>query len=271
MDCENCGSPLERAGETCAFCGARHIVEPAAEVPLAHQRGEGREVNKTFDDSLRTIQAGVEHSDRMYKRDLKRSKWGLIAIKAVLSLPLLGGMLYCVNSRPEKVDFEKTLAEGVASVRKGDYLNGKQELAKAVFVGHAKAAPHVYYGCAIYSEMLERPKQDSIKKKEALYAFYREMNFARQADAKHPQANYFMAVSRYHSGKNDKALADLKTCLDNLAKIEDPKRRKTFEGAARTLLAKLESPGKTKLVFHSELSKLRGKKNLQGIEVPFGL
>ncbi len=272
MDCENCGSPLERAGETCAFCGAQHVVEPAAQVPLAHQRGEGRELNKTFDDSLRSIQEGVAFSERMYQRDVKRSKWGLIGLKVVLSLPLVGGMLYWANSRPEKVDYQATLAEGVALVRKGAYLQGKEQLAKAVFVGHTEAEPHVYFGAAFYSELLERPVKDPEKRKEMLYAFYREMNFAKQAQKDHPQANFFMAISRYHSEMPDEAIEDLKTCLGNLAKIEDPERRKKFEASARALLARLESPSPGKLVFYSELSKTRIEKpKLEGIEVPYGL
>lgn len=194
MDCENCGSPLQRVGETCTFCGARHTAEPAAQVPLAHQRGEGRELNKTFDDSLRSIQEGIAFSERMYQRDVRRSKWGLIAIKVICSLPLIGGLSYFACSRPEKVDYQSSMAQGVASVKKGDYLNAKLELGQAARAAHEKAEPHVYYGAAFYSELLERPVQDPARRKDMLYAFYREMNFALQADKDHPQANFVMGL-----------------------------------------------------------------------------
>lgn len=264
MDCQNCGSPLEREGETCAFCGVRSSTVPAAEVPDEHRRGEGREVGKTFEDSLRAIQAGIAHSDRRHRIDLRRNRFGLMALALLLAFPFLFLVAVLHQERRQPADYEACVTQGVAAVMAGDFRGGKELLAQAVFERHHQAEPHVLYGAAFLHELLLKPSLPEKVQNDLSYGFYREINFALQADPNDPRAHFFMALYRYRSGDAKTAETCMETCLSNLSKIPEETMRARYEASGRAFLERVRANRAVQLT-----SGLRpGEK--PAIEVPYG-
>ena len=270
ISCDSCGANLTDADETCAFCGSHNSSLPKAEVPVAHQSGEGRVLTKTYDDSLRSIQAGVDYSQERYQIEVRRSKFGVWAIAFVLAMPMLFLLWVWHRSRPERVDFEKALNTGVESVRMGDYAGGQAMLLKALQERPNSTEANILHGSAHYAETLEKPEMEPERRKKHLYACHLGMHAARQTDPGDPRANFFMALTKYEAGDIKTAIADLKTCLANLSKIPESASRQRYSVAATAILQALSKNAKAKLVLVSQVDESRTEQQKSvGIEVPF--
>ncbi len=270
MNCENCGSPLDNTGETCAFCGSRNSDLPLADVPAQHQRGEAREITKTYDDSLRAIKAAVEHSDQVHKVEVRRSKIFLPLLALLLGSPMLFLLFVSYKTRPIHADFEECITSGVAAIIQGDYLQGKDFLAKAVFERNESAEGHILYGSAFYAEILEKPYLDPQKRKALVYGVYREMHFAQQTDPDNPQAHFFMGLHYYEEGETAQAVTEFEACIAYISRISHLAKRERYSNAANQILEKLKAAPTEKLVLVSQIDDSRNDREKNSIEVPYG-
>jgi hypothetical protein len=240
---------------------------PATQVPAEYLHGEGRELTKTYDDSIRSIQAGVEYSDRVHKGAVRRSRVGLVALILLLASPMVFLITVSLKSRRVPADYEACLTQGVAAVIAGDYPSGKELLAKAVYERHENPEAHVLYGAASYHEVLQKPSLPAKKRAKLVYAVYREMHFALEAERDDPRANFFMALYCYGKGDVEKAAAFMQACLSHLSKIPDEKMRRRYAESGKAILEKMRS--KEKLVLYSALDGARTDRK-SGIEIPYG-
>ena len=269
MTCDSCGGELTHAHEVCAFCGNHSSPLPQAEVPVAHQRGEGRVVAKTYEDSLRSIQAGVDYSHQRYQLELRRSRFWVGMVVSVIAILGFSAYWFWQSSRPEQVDFDQALSAGIESVKQGDFAGGQASLLKAVQL-RPSSKVHILLGSAHYSELLVKPNMDPRERKSRLYACYLAMRAARQSDPGDPRANFFMALAKYEEGDIKATVSDLETCLGNLSKITDPTGRTLYSDAATEILAQLQKDPKAKLPLVSQIARSRTEvQKKQGIEVPF--
>lgn len=268
MNCQNCGSPLDHAEETCAFCGSRNTALPKAEVPLQHQRGEGRELSKTYDDSLASIKAGMEYSDQVHRAHVRRSKVGLAILMLVLGSPMLFLLYMGYKSRKPHVDFEGCLVAGVNSVIAGDYPSGIDSFTQALKEKPDAPEAHFLFGSACMAELLQKPHMEAEKRKTVLFWVYREMHQAMLSEPNHARAHFFTGLYYAQRGERDNAITSLQSCLAQLSNIKDEGQRKAYGDAAAAALKTVKAKGK--LSMYSQLDEARKADPKEAIEVPFG-
>ena len=268
MNCQNCGSPLDHAEETCAFCGSRNTALPKADVPLQLQRGEGRELSKTYDDSLAAIKAGMEFSDQTHRRHVRRSKVGMAVLMLVFASPMLFLLFMGYKSRKPPVDYEGCLVAGVNSVLVGDYLSGIDSIGKAMMVRPDAPEPHFLFGSACFAELLQKPGMEAERRKTKLFFVFREMHQAMLSEPNHARAHFFTGLYHAQRGERAEAIKSLDSCVAQLPTIKDEAQRKVYGDSAKAALKTIKAKGKLNL--YSQLDEARKADPKGAIEVPFG-
>jgi len=270
MECQSCGSPLSHPTATCAFCGSRSTSLPAAEVPVQHQRGEGRTLTKTYDDSLLSIQAGIDHSAQAHRAEKRRHRIGLLILFVVVAIPSLFLLYLGVSALPDSGDYEEYLSAGLAAIQKGDYLQGHKLLVLATIERPDSPEARFHSGSAFYAEVLEKPHLKPSEREKRLAGVHREMHFILGVQPNDPRANFLMGLYRYEIGKVPEAVTALNTSLEHIEEIPDKKVRERYSKAASAILGKLQANPAEKLLLYSQADDTLAEEQKEGIEVPFG-
>mgnify|MGYP000397991042 CR=1 FL=1 len=270
VECENCGSPLEQAGAVCAFCGCKSSALPRAEVPLQHQRGEGRTITKTYDDSLRSIQEGVEHSARVHEKETRRFKIWLPILMVALAFPMLLTLYSGYQASKPPGDFNALLDTGVELISRGAYTEGHREILEAVKVRPDAPEGRLIMGAAYFAEVLEKPYLDGETRDKLLNNVRREMHFVLQAEKDNPRAHLFMGLYRHQVGESAEAMEHLESTIANISQCPDGPRKELYRKAAEAALLQLRTSAGNELNLYSEVDDTLGPEQARGIEVPFG-
>lgn len=270
MECHNCGSPLEQEEKVCAFCGCVPVSQQVADVPLQHQRGEGRFIPKTYDDSLQSIQESVEYSRQVHKGEKVRFAAGVLALIVVLASPMLFTLYFGYQANKPPIEFEEALELGVELVERGAYKQAKQLFLQAVQTRPDSVEGRLVSGSSFYAEYLEKPYLDEEKKAKLLAGVHREMYFVLGVQPDDPQANFFMGLARYEKGELSESLEHFETTLAHLSEIPDASRAELYKKTTQAILSQLKAPGERNLNLYSEVDDTLTVEQADGIEVPLG-
>lgn len=270
VECENCGSPLEQSSAVCAFCGCKSTALPRAEIPLQHQRGEGRTITKTYDDSLRAIQEGVEYSARVHEKETRRYKIWLPILMVALALPMLFTLYTGYEASKPPGDFNALLDTGVELITRGAYSEGHHTILEAVKVRPDAPEGRLMAGSAYFAEVLEKPYLDEETRDKLLNNVRREMHFVLQAEKDNPRAHFFMGLYRHQVGESAESMEHLESALANISQCPDGPRKDLYRQAAEAALLQLKTSEGNDLNLYSEADDTLGSEQANGIEVPFG-
>jgi len=270
VECENCGSPLEQSNAVCAFCGCKSTVLPRAEVPLQHQRGEGRTITKTYDDSLRSIQEGVEYSAHVHEKETRRFKIWLPILMVVLAFPMLLTLYSGYQASKPPGDFNALLDTGVELISRGAYSEGHRTILEAVKVRPDSTEGRLIAGAAFLAEILEKPYLDTATRDKLLNNVRREMHFVLQAEKENPRAHFYMGLYRHQVGESAESMEHLESALASISQCPDGPRKELYRKAAETALLQLRTSEVNELNLYSEVDDTLAPGQAEGIEVPFG-
>lgn len=243
---------------------------PAAEVPLQHQRGEGRQVTKTYQDSLRSIQEGIEYSAQIHAAETRRHNIGRVLLILIGVLPTFYLFHWGLTQGRDPADYEESLTAGITAIRDGAYPQGHELLLKALIQRPDFAEARIVSAAARYAELLEKPYLSTEQQQNHLHKVYSDIHFVVEVEPNHPKANLFLGLYYYEMGKIPEAIIAFQNSLDHVSEVPDEEDRKRYSQTASAILKRLRAVPGENLNLHSQVDDTLDDDQKQGIEVPFG-